>query len=225
MRVDIVAAPGCPHSPGAFTELADGFRGALEELGTTDPRRLLIGAHLLHLTGAAPWPDSDTILLNTEVPGSGWFNESYLAELRSHEVWDYAPENIVRLTQYGVDAQLCKIGYHECLERIELAKPDIDVLFYGSMTPRRIPIWQSIEDTGLNCKHLFGVYGAERDAYIARSKIVLNMHAYSESPREDVRLSYLWANKAFVLSETLGEPLAFEYLDRQLPASCVEWAA
>jgi hypothetical protein len=50
-------------------------------------------------------------------------------------------------------------------------------------------------------KHLFSVYGSERDAAIADAKIVLNMHFYEDSIHEIVRTSYLLANSKAVVSE------------------------
>ena len=52
---------------------------------------------------------------------------------------------------------------------------------------------------------VYGVYGAERDALIARSKIVLNVHFYGAKVLEVVRLSHLLSNGAFVISEDGGE--------------------
>jgi hypothetical protein len=45
------------------------------------------------------------------------------------------------------------------------------------------------------------VYGAERDALYARSKIVINIHHYDAQLFEIVRVSYLLANRVCVVSE------------------------
>jgi hypothetical protein len=47
----------------------------------------------------------------------------------------------------------------------------------------------------------FRVYGAERDALIARAKVVLNLHAHDNWGFETVRLSYLLANRKAVVCE------------------------
>ena len=54
---------------------------------------------------------------------------------------------------------------------------------------------------GLNVKHLFSVYGEERDRAIADAKVVLNVHFYEDSIHEIVRTSYLLANRKAVVSE------------------------
>ena len=41
----------------------------------------------------------------------------------------------------------------------------------------------------------------QRDALIARSKVVLNMHYYEPGEFESVRVSYLWANRKCVVTE------------------------
>jgi hypothetical protein len=78
---------------------------------------------------------------------------------------------------------------------------EIDVLFYGSLNPRRKVILDRIV---AQCKlrHLFGVYGEQRDALIARSKIVLNLHCTPAQIFEQTRVSYLLNNAQFVLCET-----------------------
>jgi hypothetical protein len=50
-------------------------------------------------------------------------------------------------------------------------------------------------------KHLFSVYGEERDRAIADAKVVLNVHFYEDSIHEIVRTSYLLANRKAVVSE------------------------
>jgi hypothetical protein len=91
----------------------------------------------------------------------------YLALLRKHQVWDYSERNIEWLRAAGVEAKLCRIGYHPCLTRIEpVASEDemIDVLFYGSGTERRVEIIREMCKLGINVQCLFGCYGPERDA-------------------------------------------------------------
>jgi len=78
---------------------------------------------------------------------------------------------------------------------------DIDVLFVGSIVERRLAVLQALHERGANVIPAFGVYGAERDELIARAKIVLNVHMYEAKVFEVVRVSYLLANRCFVVSE------------------------
>jgi len=80
------------------------------------------------------------------------------------------------------------IGYVPELTRIAPAAEDIDVLFYGASYERRYAVLRDLHDRGLRVKWLSGVYGASRDAWIARSKIVLNIHYWDAKIFEKVRL-------------------------------------
>jgi hypothetical protein len=88
------------------------------------------------------------------------------------------------------------------LTRIKPApEEDIDILLYGSLNERRLNILKQLHNIGLKVEALFGVYGKQRDHYISRSKIVLNIHYYEAKVFEIVRVYYLLANKKFVISE------------------------
>jgi hypothetical protein len=120
----------------------------------------------------------------------------------SLEGWDYSTENIAFMAEKGItNVQLLPLGYHEALRTITpAADKDVDVLFYGSLNDRRRAV---LERLAPQCRvqHLFGVYGEERDRWIARSKIVLNMHYYPAQIFEQVRTSYLLNNGCFVIAE------------------------
>jgi len=132
----------------------------------------------------------------------GWFNPQRLEVLRrAEQVWDYSPENAAFLTAKGLkDIRLLPLGFHEKLMTIAPATKDLDVLFYGSIKPRRRQI---LEELNKHCRlgAVFGVYGPQRDALIARSRIILNMHNYSAQILEQVRITYLLNNGCCVVSE------------------------
>ena len=55
---------------------------------------------------------------------------------------------------------------------------------------------------GIKVLYLNIKFGEERDRYIARSKIILNIHAWDDlNVLETIRLSYILANRGFVISE------------------------
>ena len=111
--------------------------------------------------------------------------------------------NIAVLAEIGVKAALCGIGYMPSLTRIPSAPAkDIDVLFIGSVNPRRGQLLKQLQMQGVAVHVVFNLYGEERDALIARAKIVLNVHFYPAKLFEIVRVSYLLANKVCVVSET-----------------------
>jgi spore maturation protein CgeB len=133
----------------------------------------------------------------------GWFNENSEKILRgAYFVWDYSKENISFLKDMGIrNVKYLPIGYHENLEIIQHSQEkDIDILFYGLMNDRRANVLDRLKEK-TKTEILYGVYGKERDGYIARSKIVLNIHYYPMQIMEQVRLSYLLNNKCFIISE------------------------
>lgn len=126
---------------------------------------------------------------------------------RHHRVWDYSQANIERLTAWQVGRLThVPVGYVPELTRIAPVPEDIDVLFYGSRSPLRHAVLDALRAKGFRVERLFGVYGAARDALIARSKIVLNMHLYEAKGFEVVRVSYMLANGRAVVSEHSVNP-------------------
>lgn len=210
----IVTPPGYVHS-GAFEEFALALSEGLRELGVAAPivhRRpagetIVLGANLL--PALSDRPPRRAILFNLEQlsPGSPWWSERYLDLLRRRPVWDYSTRNVALLRSMGIAATLCEVGHADALRRIVPRETqDIDVLFYGSVNDRRRAALLALEDAGLRVVALFGVYGAARDDYIARSRIVLNLHYDEGRLFEVVRVSYLLANGCCVVSETGDDP-------------------
>lgn len=239
--VSVVTPFGYAHA-AAFDEVALTLHEGLRALGhdsvvstRLDNRRrrhLVLGANLLHRF-PAPLPD-DAVLYNLEQisPESSWFQSGLLDVLRSRTCWDYSAANVTALATAGIQpAAVVPIGYAPALTRIAAAGEDIDVLFYGSLNERRAAVLNALVARGVRVKHLFGVYGPERDAWIARSRIVLNMHYFDAKVFEAVRVSYLLANHRFVISERgsdATEEQAFEpgvvFCDYdQLADTCVAW--
>jgi hypothetical protein len=124
------------------------------------------------------------------------------------EVWDYDPHNIEVLKSIGItNVKFLPLAYHQKLATIPRTLEDIDVLFYGIMTDRRRMIIEELRPK-VRTLALEYVYGQDRDNWIARSKIVLNIHQYETQLAEQVRVSYLLNNAKCVVSEkSQWEPL------------------
>jgi len=127
----------------------------------------------------------------------------------AYAVWDYSQSNIEFLKAQGiVKTALLPLGFHEKLDTIRSENESIDVLCYGLMNARRLAVLDKLA-TYCVVKKLEFVYGEPRDAWIARSKIVLNIHHYLAKLGEQVRVSYLLNNGRCVVSEESAEdPLA-----------------
>jgi len=217
-NICIVQPPGYIHSL-AFAELAELLMYSIRDAGhpaqiqtnqfVQGGVNVIVGAHLLDVSALRVVPEG-TIILNTEqLTGvgekwrdqlTGWF-ESGL------EIWDYSPANIEVIKALGAEkVRYLPIGFQKELQRIDITvEQDIDVLFYGSINERRRDILNQIEAKGLNLKVLMGVYGKERDQWIARSKVILNHHFYESQIFEIVRVSYLLTNAKAVVAEVNPE--------------------
>jgi hypothetical protein len=195
----------------AFDEVAEAIQQGLLDLGydcirlsgalAADRVNILFGAH--HLP-ASLTPPPDTIVFNLEqiVQGSLWLSPAYLSVLRRYRVWDYSARNVEALRAAGV-ARVAHvpIGHVKSLERIAQLPEDIDVLFYGRLIPRRTGLLERIAARGVRVVAVNDAYGEQRDARIARAKIILNVHVADEARLEAARCFYAMINRRFVLSE------------------------
>lgn len=196
----------------AFDEVAEAVHAGLIALGVDSERsvgriaegrtNIVFGAHLLPPGAALP---QDAVVYNLEqiVDGAMWVTPRYLELLRRHRVWDYSARNCAALEHLGVHQSVhVPIGHAPSLERIAPAREDVDVLFYGAYSARRLRLLARLEQLGWSVVRSNGVYGEERDALVARARIVLNVHYYEQSRLEVPRCFYLMANGRFILSET-----------------------
>ena len=219
-QVVLIQPEGYAHS-AALSELAETLLHGLAELGVElqfsindflpGATPIVLRAHLLDEQAMHSLP-AESIIYNSEqiVDESIWIDSAYLDLLRHNTVWDYSHVNIQRLRQLGIlHAKQVPVGYVPQLTRIPSAAKDIDVLFYGAINERRKKILEALIERGLRIEFLSGVYREERDRYIARAKVVLNMHYYETSVLEIVRISYLLANEVSVVTEC-NDPASLE---------------
>ena len=89
---------------------------------------------------------------------------------------------------------------------------DIDLLFYGSLSPRRVEILTKLQDAGLAPEVHFNVYGAERDRLIDRAKVVLDIKQDAGDPDDITRTFYLDSRGACVLSENAPDKTLYSTL-------------
>lgn len=206
-----IVRSGHAHS-GAYQDLADTLRYGLErggdEVRIADGleglagRAIVLGAHLADRGALADLP-GDTIIYNTEHASSAFIDDAYLDLLRRLPVWDCSRDNASALeARLGKPVLYVTAGYVPELARVpSLPEEDVDVLFYGSMNSRRQMVLDRLRATGVRVEAVFGLYGAARDALIARAKLVLNIHFYEPGHFEVLRVSYLMANGKAVVTE------------------------
>ena len=221
MRFHIVLIRPLGHRHAeAFREMIELVRDGLAALGyrvTTAENRwdanavnIFFGAH--HLANAR-FPEDRLpprgIIYNLEPLRSGtfWDRPNVVSWFAHYPVWDYSHANATYRTRHQWPGHwyTLPVGYMPSWTRIRRSDPpDRDALFYGSLSLRRRGVLEAVQHQGMLVQTLFGVYGAERDAWIARSRLVLNLHQTEAAPFEVVRVAYLLANHCAVVAE--GDP-------------------
>lgn len=217
-NVVLICPPGYGHSM-AFWEVGLVLEAGLRELGhavtlqsnrfEADATNILLGYHLLGEADARAIAGSGLAYIPYQLeqfsPESTWITPTALAVLRgAAAVWEYSRRNMEILSQQGVTrVKYLPLGYHEKLELIRpLPESDktIDVLHYGSVNERRRRV---LNELRRHCRveELLGVYGVERDAAIARSRVVLHVHYFEAKLAAQVRTSYLLNNRVAIVSE------------------------
>jgi len=167
----------------------------------------------------------------------GWYDKYSKHILQqAYDIWDYSLENVAFLKTRGLQAKYLPVGYSPSVGLINqgnLKDKDIDVFFYGALTPRRKQVLQALIDHGITIKAITidseyngGDFGSIRDELIARSKIILNLHRFDNVDLfEQVRVSYLLANRCFVITEkskNLYQDVFIEAIEyAQLVSKCI----
>ncbi|MBK9624084.1 MAG: glycoside hydrolase family 99-like domain-containing protein [Rhodocyclaceae bacterium] len=207
----------------SFREVMEVLQEGLTTLGHTvtastnqiEPNAwpVIFGAHHLDAASVNRLP-AHSIIYNLEqlVPGYPWFSEAYLQLLTRFQVWDYSSLNVEYLRSLGRSLAVIHLpfAYSPCLSRITpVTDEDIDVLFFGVHTERRMLVLEAMAKRGLNVVCLRDVWGAQRDAWIARAKVVVAIRQTDNGVFENVRVIFLLANAKAVVSELLP--------DEQLP--------
>jgi hypothetical protein len=202
---------------GVFRDVMETIQWGLIELGyeatisindiAKDRTNIVFAFHMLSESELDTLP-SDTIIYNMEqLGGRASLRPTFAAAARKLQIWEYSRGNLGHWAAMKPVAPVAcvPIGWAPILERIPRDVPqDIDVLFYGYMTPERLQIFQTIG----HMRTIFAtnVFGSVRDGLIARAKIVLNISAHGYPHIfATVRTSYAIANaKAVVTDRMLG---------------------
>ena len=211
----LIQPEGYPHWR-AFLEVAELLCASFESLGHPCPLRMnwvepsslniVIGYHFLGPEHMASFSRAPCIFYQLEQLSvrEGWLTADREQVLHAaSEIWDYSEDNVALLRAKGfTNVSHLPLGY-PALQRI-CHRPeedkDVDVLFYGARNERRGAVLNQIRER-FRLRTLFGVYGEARDHWIARSRVVLNIHFYEMKVAEQVRLSYVMNNGCFVVSE------------------------
>ena len=171
-----------------------------------DRKNIVFGMHHCPVDVVRHDIPKDTIIYSLEQMREQPECMRWCRKYRGFEVWDYSMRNVEVLQKAGVEnIKHCKIGYVPEISYFERNKPqerDIDILAYLSPSPRREHIMkQFANNPNINFVHIQSTYGDDRDEYIKRAKLVINLHNHDNQIFEMVRVSHLLQNKVPVLCE------------------------
>lgn len=204
-------------------DIVEAFRLAAERLGYPtrfthcyiEPGEI----NILFFFWDVPWEHieqhhPDCIVVNFEpmVHGTHAWNDRYLEVLKRCYLWEYSKTNFQRHRQLGYrNADYVALGWEpDAAEIMPLEdilpdeQQDIDVVFFGSLTRRRIDILEGLMARGLRVEVNRGRAWTleERNGFMRRAKIVLNLHNWEESRIVEVpRLSILLRHRKAVVCE------------------------
>ena len=238
IHLAIMQPAGYVHSLG-FLDQARYFRYQFRRLGGTvtisknrlreDAVNFVFGAHLGF---PSEWPRRHAcIFVNLEQLGHGGAKvlPEYLALLRRSAVVDYESANVAVYANDPAEVQLVPFQHAPYLdtgEGLALEDRPIDLLFFGSMNPRRQAFLDEVEAGGVQVSRFDApVYSAERDHYIRQSKAVLNCHFYDSSRFEQARVFQCLSLGTPVISERCvgtEPPTAFDESVFWLPSGTVQ---
>jgi SAM-dependent methyltransferase len=147
------------------------------------------------------------IFVNLEQLGEGGaaVAPGYRELLQTSAVVDYDPHNVTAYASDPADVPLAPMWYAPYLRSdapMPLEERPIDLLFFGSLNPRRRALLDRVEALGLQVAMFDSpLYGPERDAFIAQAKAVVNMHFYPSARFEQVRVAHCLSLGTPVISE------------------------
>jgi hypothetical protein len=174
--------------------------------GRADARLIVLGAQMMPLDMLRRLPEG-SIVYNLEqlsgLAGAGRDLGGLAEATRRCVLWDYSELNLLVWRSLGRQALLVPIGFAPPLARIAPASvQDIDVLMYGTPSHSRLQALHDLCGLGITTMFFYGLYGAARDALLARAKLVLSVTINADSAIFPiVRASYLFANRKAVLSD------------------------
>ena len=160
---------------------------------------------------------ANLVFLCTEQPATGWFEQNLRWSCYARAVADINPLGVESYRAHGIRAHHLPLGYHELLEHSgEKPAREVDLVFLGSLTSRRERFFARHTDffSQRNCHLRFVPLGfaktelsrsylpaAQRNALLANSKILLNVHYSDQRYFEWHRMLVGLANGCCIITE------------------------
>ena len=235
-----------------FVGLAEMIVYALRSLGheavlDSPPRwqpgytTIIIGANEMNVGSKIP---AGTIIYNLEQPGTHHVLRVRDLVVQGATLWEYSSLNFPLWDSLRIKYSHVQMGFSPLLGWEGQPKdPDIDVMFTGSINPRRAVILAALSKVAK--VSIFGhadgelpagltiqpqVFGDDLNMTMERSKIVLNLHYYESKVFEITRIMHALANKKPVVTEVSTDDSDYSWLHEgiilvppgKIPEACAE---
>lgn len=177
----------------------------VEEIADDDEIYIIYGAL------NAPKIPKNYIVYQTEIAGTHFFNERYLAIIKNAiAVFEYAEQNLSAYKHDNVIYLAPGVYPQPAVEK------DIPLLFYGWIdgSERRKTILDIISKE-YGVKIVTNITGQAMWDILSRTKVVLNIHYYDNSPLELFRISEAVSHGCRVVTER-GYPFNYEEIAEHL---------
>ena len=141
--------------------------------------------HIVVDRTSPPYPIQYTLL---ECDQPGWSDPHRLKVLtNASRIWYFSQQGLSKLRSINPNAiYLPFVHYPESV--LTLPQKEIDVCLLGYPHPRRDVVVERLKADGLNVYYSYSCWGQLKADVLAKSKIVLNLHYYSESYQEFMRV-------------------------------------
>jgi hypothetical protein len=168
-----------------------GYKSELvDKLDPTDDKHIWI-IYNASLAWAVP---KYYICYQTEQIGTHWFNERYYKRLKEClGVWEYNEINLPCYQHLNKNISIVRPGI---APQPKIYK-DINLLFYGALSERRESAVRKLD----GCMIVKNKLGQRMQDLLARSKVVVNIHYYDNSPLELFRINESLSHHCHVVSE------------------------
>jgi hypothetical protein len=219
LRIDVVELNPYAPRPFVFTETALCLRDAIRAAGFTsdhhvnqgnpDVLSIVLGAVPPHLDLLEQLDPRKTAIFNLEqlASGSPLITPAYVHWLRKWLVVDYHEANAAWLKRANGPAQ--QVLQLPLVPGPSLVYPaaapiekNVDVLFFGSPSPRRDLVLERLRHAGARVEAVAGAYGSELAPALQRARLVVHVHFYETGLFPVARFLQPVANGIPVVCET-----------------------
>lgn len=134
------------------------------------------------------------ISYQTEQIGTHWFNERYFERLsNSVAVWEYSAINLPAYQHLNNNISIVSTG----VKLQPKIRKDIELLFYGALSERRQKALKGLTSVKVVQK----ILGQPMRDILSRTKTIVNIHYYDESPLETFRINEALSHHCNIISE------------------------